>query len=444
VSAYKKSGLSRQNAVSKNALLWAPLQVSALLLIVMLLITLPGCAFLRLQKDLDRLDTAATVRGTLATPEGSSGPFVVAIIKRSTHSPMVRNYWFNSSAGEFMFLVEPGQYSLLGFEDRNRNSVFDQGEAVGELGGESPLELTAASVSAVGELRLRLGGSLSSAGRAALEANQSGTSLLNTKVSIGEQTTLLDPAFVRENASKGFWQPLTFITTVKSGLFLLQPYDRKKIPVIFVHGASGTPLDFSSIIKSLDTQRYQPWVFYYPSGFPLSLCADYLAQTVGRTAAKHNVSSLIVIAHSMGGLVARSFVSKDLSSSGAHLTKLFISLSSPFNGHEAAESGVENAPAVIPSWRDMVPNSPFLTKLFEAHIPSSTSYYLMFGYRGRGLSFSDNNDGVVTLKSVLRPEAQREAVRIFGFDADHTGILENSEAIRTLNALLSGSSEASS
>ena len=65
------------------------------------------------------------------------------------------------------------------------------------------------------------------------------------------------------------------------GVFVeLQEYDARRMPVIFVHGMSGTPLDFSAAIASLDRSKYQPWVLYYPSGLRLDMVSDYLVTAV--------------------------------------------------------------------------------------------------------------------------------------------------------------------
>ena len=48
------------------------------------------------------------------------------------------------------------------------------------------------------------------------------------------------------------------------------------------------------------------------------------------------------------------------------------------------------------------------------------AYHMMFGFHGGGIRLSD---GVVALSSQLRPEAQKEAATVRGFDETHTGIL---------------------
>jgi hypothetical protein len=63
------------------------------------------------------------------------------------------------------------------------------------------------------------------------------------------------------------------------------------------------------------------------------------------------------------------------------------------------------------------------------------AYYLVFTYQRNSLSPGASGDGVVTLASQLRPEAQDEAARIFGFDEDHASVLSSPQVAATLNEL---------
>jgi len=81
----------------------------------------------------------------------------------------------------------------------------------------------------------------------------------------------------------------------------------------------------------------------------------------------------------------------------------FVTISTPWGGHAAAASGVDNAPVAVPSWFDMVPGSPFLRSLHGQPLPDSTNYYLLFGHKGDGTRVFNhsNTDGTVTLRSQL-------------------------------------------
>ena len=69
-------------------------------------------------------------------------------------------------------------------------------------------------------------------------------------------------------------------------------------------------------------------------------------------------------------------------------------------------------------------------------LPPHTPFYLLFGYHGGGVLAGESNDGVVSIASQLRPEAQLEAARIYGLDADHTAILRDPLTQERFNAIL--------
>jgi hypothetical protein len=62
--------------------------------------------------------------------------------------------------------------------------------------------------------------------------------------------------------------------------------------------------------------------------------------------------------------------------------------------------GVDHAPAVIPSWFDMIPNSPFQQALFQMPLSNHIEYYLFFSFKGGRNPFTNgNDDGTVSLVS---------------------------------------------
>lgn len=109
------------------------------------------------------------------------------------------------------------------------------------------------------------------------------------------------------------WQDL-------GGLYMLEPFDPSRIPVIFVHGLVSTPLTWREMANDLwaDSSirsRYQFWFFLYPTGKPFGLSAAALRASIedvrrrcdpdGRCA---SLSQIVLIGHSMGGLISRLLV----------------------------------------------------------------------------------------------------------------------------------------
>ena len=213
-------------------------------------------------------------------------------------------------------------------------------------------------------------------------------------------------------------------------------YNPHKIPVLFVHGAVGTPRDFAVIAKAIDRNHYQPWYFYYPSGVRLGNVVDALVETVERLRDKYDFGSMIVTAHSMGGLVSRGFINKFTRSGNAAVIPLFVSISTPWGGSRLAAKGAAQAPVAVPSWYDMAPQSEFIELLFAMPLAAVVKHHLFFGFKGDCSMFMDNNDGSVELESELDYRAQNEAIAIFGLNEDHTSILQSKELLEHYRRIL--------
>lgn len=119
----------------------------------------------------------------------------------------------------------------------------------------------------------------------------------------------------------------------KGQIVLSQPYDPNKTPILLVHGLQTTPFTFLHLVNALESapevaQRFQFWHFYYSTGTPVLLNALRLREELERTVrmvdpkdADFATHHLVVLGHSMGGLIAHTLVS----SSGDHLWKsLFV------------------------------------------------------------------------------------------------------------------------
>ena len=249
----------------------------------------------------------------------------------------------------------------------------------------------------------------------------------------GKVADLSDDIFSPMQGRKGYWSSREFLNDVGANIYTLEEYDPARIPILFVHGAAGSPQDWRYFFTHIDRRRYQAWVFYYPSGAPVSTVTALLRQNILEIQATHRLSKIYITAHSMGGLVVRSL----LAEYGASLppVKLFVSLATPWGGERFAELGARLT-STVPSWKDLRPQGSFLNNLFAEPLPEGTDYYLFFGYQGSRSITRPNNDGTITLESLLRREAQAEAKQIYGFDENHTSILASQEVMASYNALL--------
>ncbi len=96
-----------------------------------------------------------------------------------------------------------------------------------------------------------------------------------------------------------------------TGLYMLQPYDSDRIPLVFVHGLISTPRIWRSVINEIETdpvlrKRYQCWVFGYPTGNPPLYSALRLRDELTKVKQRYpNSKDMVLVGHSMGGLLAR-------------------------------------------------------------------------------------------------------------------------------------------
>ncbi|MBC8055530.1 MAG: alpha/beta fold hydrolase [Rhizobiales bacterium] len=219
-------------------------------------------------------------------------------------------------------------------------------------------------------------------------------------------------------------------------ILALEPCDPTRLAVLFVHGANGSPSDWLWFAERLDRSRYQALFFAYPPHASVDEAARRLHARLLDLQRLHGCAPVVLTAHSLGGLVVRSFL---LEHGGAFpQATLFVSLSTPWAGEPLAKLGVRLAPKHPSAWADLVPGSRTLRRLFASPLPEHVQHVLFFSHKGRYSILPGNRDGAVTLASQLDQRAQREAVLVVGFDEDHEGILESAQVFERYAAVLDG------
>ncbi|MFK5924986.1 MAG: alpha/beta fold hydrolase [Verrucomicrobiota bacterium] len=105
-----------------------------------------------------------------------------------------------------------------------------------------------------------------------------------------------------------------------SGLFLLEPYDPDRIPVVLVHGLVSVPMIWRSMIPELLSdpaiaKRYQFMVFTYPSSYSIGESSLLFRNSLADLRARYDPrgkdpvsNNMVVIGHSMGGVLAHILV----------------------------------------------------------------------------------------------------------------------------------------
>jgi pimeloyl-ACP methyl ester carboxylesterase len=102
-----------------------------------------------------------------------------------------------------------------------------------------------------------------------------------------------------------------------SGLYMLEPFDPEKIPVVMVHGLWSSPVTWMELFNDLRSdptirKNYQFWFYMYPSGQPFWYSAakmrSDLAHMRGSLDPQRRAPALdqtVLVGHSMGGLVSK-------------------------------------------------------------------------------------------------------------------------------------------
>ncbi|MGB0599263.1 MAG: esterase/lipase family protein [Rubripirellula sp.] len=125
-----------------------------------------------------------------------------------------------------------------------------------------------------------------------------------------------NPEFRKRNrATEGLINP--HHSQGKRGLYMLEPYDPDRIPVLMVHGLWSSPMTWMDMFNDLRSfpeirERYQFWFYLYPSGQPFWISATQLrSDLIAMRDAfdpSHRHKALdqtVLVGHSMGGLVSR-------------------------------------------------------------------------------------------------------------------------------------------
>jgi pimeloyl-ACP methyl ester carboxylesterase len=112
-----------------------------------------------------------------------------------------------------------------------------------------------------------------------------------------------------------------FAVSRKPQIYLLDPYDPNKIPLLMVHGLQSTPVAFAALVNALRQDpeiraQYQVWQFYYANGTPVLFNAQELRSSLDETLhtldpKDHDAATkrIVVLGHSMGGVISHTLVS---------------------------------------------------------------------------------------------------------------------------------------
>jgi len=114
---------------------------------------------------------------------------------------------------------------------------------------------------------------------------------------------------------RGFTAPSD--TSVQPKLVMVEPYQRGKIPVVFIHGLYSDAITWVDMLNELRAQpdlyaQFQFWTYSYPTGADIMTSAAVLRQrlqlardTFDPEHTDAAMDSMVLVGHSLGGLVAK-------------------------------------------------------------------------------------------------------------------------------------------
>jgi pimeloyl-ACP methyl ester carboxylesterase len=124
----------------------------------------------------------------------------------------------------------------------------------------------------------------------------------------------LNQSFVWSLDMGQFFSP---VEQVKTDVYLSQPYQRGRIPVVLVHGTFSSPIWWAEMLNTLRSdpeirQRCQFWYFIYNSGNPTPYSAVKLRECLAAKVKQLDpegtdaaLQQMVVIGHSQGGLLTK-------------------------------------------------------------------------------------------------------------------------------------------
>jgi pimeloyl-ACP methyl ester carboxylesterase len=101
------------------------------------------------------------------------------------------------------------------------------------------------------------------------------------------------------------------------GLYMLEPFDPNKMPVVMVHGLWSSPITWMEMYNDLRSdpvlrQHYQFWFYLYPTGQPFWISASQMREDLALMRRNLDpqredpaLDQMVLVGHSMGGLVSK-------------------------------------------------------------------------------------------------------------------------------------------
>jgi pimeloyl-ACP methyl ester carboxylesterase len=398
-----------------------------------------SCAILGLGKQVETLESRGGVTVLVTPPPDGKAP-TYALAWRMQNAQRKDSAGFQQVRPDGLAAFNlrlDSVYHIGAFTDENGNRAYDAGEPLDFARDVKPFALDDPALKPkVWKLTLKRDHGL--AAGTVIELPKENKKLGGkTNLALGDVVSLDEKRFTADAGGGGMWRPLDFLGGNTTGIYFTEPYDPRRIPVVFVYGIGGSPQDLRYFLEHFDRERHQLWFFHYPSGMRLERVTGMLAAGLRALKRQHGFARCHVVAHSMGGLVARAAITEAVAAEGDNFVPRFVSISTPWGGHKAAEAGIRRLKKPVPSWLDVAPNSDFLFQLYATPLPAGTRHDLIYGSTEDGPFWMKGpNDGVVTVESETDPRITRSASSVVHLPLGHMEILSQSAVVERVERLL--------
>ena len=367
---------------------------------------------------------SAVIMGEVISRKEYDYPVAVVAYPLSFSSSHLQDYIILDRAGPFMIYVPEGKYRLYVISDSNNDTFFEDREVSGSYNNEEEIVLYKGDVRS----GLQLVTDIKASHQTALPENlvlRDDVAAIAYMGQNGQVRKLYDEIFSFTNAEVGLWKPSVFMKAYGANIYFTEPYDPNKIPVLFVHGAQGSPQDWVYFWIRLDRSRYQAWFYYYPTGIRLSLASRILYEDLMLLKRSYGFSRIALAAHSMGGLATRAMLTNPEFRQDLSFCRLYITFATPWSGFDAADTAVHYSYKKLPNWFDVGTRSAFGKRVMRSDLPSYVNYYLFYG----------KQDKIAKGKAV-DDRAFQEAKGHYGFACDHETIMSAPEVFRQFDRIL--------
>jgi len=199
--------------------------------------------------------------------------------------------------------------------------------------------------------------------------------------------------------------------------------DRDGPVVLLQHGYSHNGAVWWATVRALERRGYRVFTIDQPFWEDIDRMAERLAARIEAVSAAAAVDRLTLVAHSMGGLIARAYLRRH----GADRLDALITIGSPHHGTRLARL------AIGPNGRQMRPCSPWLDALNRSPLPQGLTVVSIW---------SVHDTIVVPQDSARLPGAVDVRMHGTGHVAQPAGRATRRELLRHLPPVGEGSSQA--